>query len=68
MTTLWSPASLGAIEPPHRLTMAPMTRDRSRRSGRHGWWERPLRSGYSCSRPLGGVPVEARETIGLDDR
>jgi N-ethylmaleimide reductase len=31
--TLWTPTSLGAIELPHRLAMAPMTRDRSRADG-----------------------------------
>jgi 2,4-dienoyl-CoA reductase-like NADH-dependent reductase (Old Yellow Enzyme family) len=31
--TLWTPTCLGAIELPHRLTMAPMTRDRSRADG-----------------------------------
>jgi N-ethylmaleimide reductase len=28
--TLWNPMSVGAIELPHRLALAPMTRDRSR--------------------------------------
>ncbi|MTD53805.1 alkene reductase [Amycolatopsis pithecellobii] len=31
--TLWNPITLGAIELPHRLAMAPMTRDRSRPDG-----------------------------------
>jgi N-ethylmaleimide reductase len=31
--TLWNPTTAGAIELPHRLAMAPMTRDRSRADG-----------------------------------
>lgn len=31
--TLWTPTTVGAIELPHRLAMAPMTRDRSRADG-----------------------------------
>lgn len=31
--TLWTPTTLGAIELPHRLAMAPMTRDRSHEDG-----------------------------------
>ncbi|MCO5998500.1 alkene reductase [Actinoallomurus rhizosphaericola] len=31
--TLWTPTTVGAIELPHRLAMAPMTRDRSRPDG-----------------------------------
>ncbi|MFG1850176.1 alkene reductase [Micromonospora carbonacea] len=31
--TLWTPTRVGAIDLPHRLTMAPMTRDRSRADG-----------------------------------
>jgi N-ethylmaleimide reductase len=31
--TLWTPITVGAIEFPHRLAMAPMTRDRSRADG-----------------------------------
>ncbi|MEU2867416.1 alkene reductase [Streptomyces mirabilis] len=31
--TLWTPITVGAIELPHRLAMAPMTRDRSRPDG-----------------------------------
>jgi len=31
--TLWDPTTVGAIELPHRLAMAPMTRDRSRPDG-----------------------------------
>jgi N-ethylmaleimide reductase len=31
--TLWTPITVGAIELPHRLAMAPMTRDRSRPNG-----------------------------------
>ncbi|MEU2427152.1 alkene reductase [Streptomyces sp. NPDC007851] len=31
--TLWTPITVGAIELPHRLAMAPMTRDRSRADG-----------------------------------
>jgi N-ethylmaleimide reductase len=31
--TLWNPISVGALELPHRLAMAPMTRDRSRPDG-----------------------------------
>ncbi|MEU0205511.1 hypothetical protein ABZ235_07055 [Streptomyces canus] len=30
---LWAPVTVGAIELPHRLVMAPMTRDRSRADG-----------------------------------
>lgn len=33
MNTLWTPTSVGSIELPHRLAMAPMTRDRSRPDG-----------------------------------
>ncbi|MFG1904878.1 alkene reductase [Micromonospora carbonacea] len=31
--TLWTPTRIGAIDLPHRLAMAPMTRDRSRADG-----------------------------------
>jgi len=31
--TLWNPLTVGAIQLPHRLAMAPMTRDRSRADG-----------------------------------
>src|SRR4051794_39212661 len=31
--TLWTPTRVGAIDLPHRLAMAPMTRDRSRADG-----------------------------------
>jgi NADH:flavin oxidoreductase / NADH oxidase family len=31
--TIWNPISVGAIDLPHRLAMAPMTRDRSRPDG-----------------------------------
>ncbi|GAA4974590.1 alkene reductase [Kineococcus glutinatus] len=31
--TLWTPVSVGALQLPHRLAMAPMTRDRSRPDG-----------------------------------
>ncbi|MEV5710463.1 alkene reductase [Actinoallomurus sp. NPDC052274] len=31
--TLWTPTTVGSIELPHRLAMAPMTRDRSRPDG-----------------------------------
>ncbi|MEU4691922.1 alkene reductase [Actinoplanes sp. NPDC023714] len=31
--TLWTPTTVGGIELPHRLAMAPMTRDRSRADG-----------------------------------
>ncbi|MEU8660568.1 alkene reductase [Actinoplanes philippinensis] len=31
--TLWTPTTVGAIEIPHRLAMAPMTRDRARADG-----------------------------------
>ncbi|HWS31379.1 MAG TPA: alkene reductase [Actinoplanes sp.] len=31
--TIWTPTALGSIELPHRLAMAPMTRDRSRADG-----------------------------------
>ncbi|WP_045745126.1 alkene reductase [Actinoplanes rectilineatus] len=31
--TLWTPTTVGAIDLPHRLAMAPMTRDRSRADG-----------------------------------
>ena len=31
--TFWNPISVGAIDLPHRLAMAPMTRDRSRPDG-----------------------------------
>lgn len=31
--TLWNPISVGALELPHRLAMAPMTRDRSHPDG-----------------------------------
>ncbi|GAA3942748.1 alkene reductase [Actinoplanes auranticolor] len=31
--TIWTPTTVGAIELPHRLAMAPMTRDRSRPDG-----------------------------------
>ncbi|TQS25152.1 alkene reductase [Microbispora sp. KK1-11] len=33
MKTLWTPTTVGSIELPHRLAMAPMTRDRSRADG-----------------------------------
>jgi hypothetical protein len=30
---IWTPTTVGALELPHRLVMAPMTRDRSRADG-----------------------------------
>jgi N-ethylmaleimide reductase len=31
--TIWTPTTVGALELPHRLAMAPMTHDRSRADG-----------------------------------
>jgi N-ethylmaleimide reductase len=31
--TIWTPTTVGALELPHRIAMAPMTRDRSRADG-----------------------------------
>jgi 2,4-dienoyl-CoA reductase-like NADH-dependent reductase (Old Yellow Enzyme family) len=68
---IWTPTTVGALELPHRLVMAPMTRDRSRADGVPSDLNREYYGKDFCSACMNGnysTSPEEESATGRPDR